>query len=870
MAHPAKEARDRAQLLWPGATVVARLRNSIKHQHPTIPSKFMLDIGIGPMHYGPAEDQEINTAWQPGTAPWDFEMVQAGYNAFALANFSSGQIVKYVHPGTGESVAFQSQQLQYTNDLDQIQAIANPQSVSAVVQNEDVLFWQGAFGPGMDIRWQTQTARLDKRLVVDQASRWPAPTAQIIAGGNPVARLQFIFQVSNNLNVFVNGVLWNRAVNNPVDTQGYIEFRHQGTGEVLWTFNLPRSNGAPVEDQAQDELLGTFRLRRTGPNLFVEHRIPIAWLQAADYPIEIDVTIDEQVGTGSDDAFQATDDTVTVAGGSMLIDATTEHGGYRWTTVGIPVGATIDLAQVGIVIASTANDEPQHRLRGELAANPGTFTTGTNNIDARSRTTASVQWNSTNLGAANGSLWEWGATIAGAGNGADLSSIVQEIVDQGGWASNNALVMIYEQHTADSARDLQVQNYETDTTWAAKLHIEYSSGIALVVQDAAIGLAVESPALTQHNLLVLADALLALGADSPALTQHNLLAIADALLALAADSPTLGVGLVLQDALLALASESPDLVQHNVLVVADALLALAAETPTLTQHNALAVADALLSLAAESPALTQHNILAVADALIALAAESPTLTAHEPGASIVVQDAALGLSADSPVLTQHNVLVVADALVALAAESPALTQHNILVVADALFAVAAESPVLTQHNALAVADALLALSAEAPSLTQHNLLVVADALLALAADSVVLTQHNVIAVSDAALALAADNIVLEVPGILSVQDATIALSVDNVALVQHGVLVVQDALIGLTADVVGLVGPPAPPITLIAGTAQYFRKLWQRRSEEEEQRLREQLELRQAAFHAMLQQELDAIEQDDLEVLSIF
>jgi len=59
-------------------------------------------------------------------------------------------------------------------------------------------------------------------------------------------------------------------------------------------------------------------------------------------------------------------------------------------------------------------------------------------------------------------------------------------------------------------------------------------------------------------------------------------------------------------------------------------------------------------------------------------------------------------------------------------------------------------------------------------------------------------------------------------------------------------------------------------LTLIAGTAQYFRKLWQRRSEEEEQRLREQLELRQAAFHAMLQQELDAIEQDDLEVLSIF
>jgi len=476
MAHPAKEARDRAQQSWPGATVVARLRNSIKHQHPTIPGKFMLDLGIGPMHYGPAEDQEINTAWQPGVAPWNFQMVQAGYNAFALANFSSGQIVKYVHPGTGESVAFQPQQLQYTNDLDQIQAIANPQSVSAVVQNEDVLFWQGAFGPGMDIRWQTQTARLDKRLVVDQASRWPAPTAQIIAGGNPVARLQFIFQVSNNLDIFVNGVLWNRAVNNPVNTQGYIEFRHSTTGEVLWTFNLPRSNGAPVEDQDPDELLGTFRLRRTGPNLFVEHRIPIGWLQTADYPIEIDTTIDEQVGAGSDDAAQASNDNVVINGNNENIDSTTEHAGLRWTTVPVPVGANIDTAWMSIFINTNIADEPQHQLRGELSGNPGTFTTGSNDIDARSRTTASVQWNSTNLGAEADTEWRWGAPNGSPTSGANIGAVIQEIVDQGTWAENNALVLIFEQHTLDAARDLQLQFYEWDTTHAAKLHIEYSSG----------------------------------------------------------------------------------------------------------------------------------------------------------------------------------------------------------------------------------------------------------------------------------------------------------------------------------------------------------------------------------------------------------
>src|SRR3990170_2318831 len=432
MAHPAKEARDRVIASFPDAVVVERRRNSIKHAIPSIPNKFILDLGIGPMHFGPSEDQEINTAWQPGIAPWDFQMTQAGFSAFALSNFSSGQIVKYVHPGSGESIAFQPQQLQYTNDLDQIQAIANPQSVGAVVQDEDVLFWQGAFGAGMDIRWQAQTARLDKRLMVDQASRWPTPTAQIIAGGNPIARLQFIFQVSTGIDIFVNGVLWTRQPNSIRDTQTYVEFRLQGTGEVLWSFNLPRSNAAPVEDQDPDELLGTFRLRRTVPNLFVEHRIPIAWIQAADYPIEIDTTIDEQVGASSDDAKQQDSDAIDLTAGVIISDSITEHVGWRWTTVPVPIGATIDLAWMSIRFSDASGDEPQHQLRGELATNPGTFTTDSNNIDGRTRTTATVNWDSTDLGAAGNQEWQWGAPNGSPSAWADIKAIIQEIVDQGG------------------------------------------------------------------------------------------------------------------------------------------------------------------------------------------------------------------------------------------------------------------------------------------------------------------------------------------------------------------------------------------------------------------------------------------------------
>jgi len=198
-----------------------------------------------------------------------------------------------------------------------------------------------------------------------------------------------------------------------------------------------------------------------------------------------------------------------------------------------------------------------------------------------------------------------------------------------------------------------------------------ASGTLLVVQDATLALAAESPALTQHNLLVVADGLLALAAESPALTQHNALAVADALLALAAETPILtahdpAIQLVVQDALLALAADSPALTQHNILVVADALLALAAESPTLTQHNALIVADALLGLAADGVALTQHNVIAVADALLALAADNVVL--EMPGA-LTVQDATIALAVDNVALVQHGVLVVQDALIGLTADN---------------------------------------------------------------------------------------------------------------------------------------------------------------------------------------------------------
>lgn len=180
-----------------------------------------------------------------------------------------------------------------------------------------------------------------------------------------------------------------------------MEFRI--SGETLFVFSHPiylDANGTGD--------IGKFVLTRQGGNVIVSVRVPLDFLDSAIYPVAIDPTIDLTVGATSDDAKQSASDTVTLDGAVLDTDSPTEHIGARWTSVTVPVGATVDIARVGVQINSGASDEPNHRIRGELDANAPTFTTTSDDIDSRNRTTNSTSWVSTDLGASAEELWEWG------------------------------------------------------------------------------------------------------------------------------------------------------------------------------------------------------------------------------------------------------------------------------------------------------------------------------------------------------------------------------------------------------------------------------------------------------------------------------
>ena len=127
--------------------------------------------------------------------------------------------------------------------------------------------------------------------------------------------------------------------------------------------------------------------------------------------------------------------------------------GLQFDQLGIPQGATILSAKVTFTVdenvdPGTSND---FTILGEAAGNaaiwngydspryPGYWRIAPYEVTSRARTSASVGWSPTDPAI--------GATI----DTPDISSVIQEIVDQGGWSDNNRLsLMIFPDAYLDS------------------------------------------------------------------------------------------------------------------------------------------------------------------------------------------------------------------------------------------------------------------------------------------------------------------------------------------------------------------------------------------------------------------------------------
>ena len=143
--------------------------------------------------------------------------------------------------------------------------------------------------------------------------------------------------------------------------------------------------------------------------------------------------------------------------------------GCRWVGIPIPQGATITEAWVQFSADDINND--YHTLpvsviiKGQLAPDPATFTTTAYDISGRPDTTASVVWN----------IPQWMTTHAMGPEERtpDISSIIQEIVNQPGW-DGSAIVLTFADNPANPSQGTrEAESTSGNADEAPLLHISF-------------------------------------------------------------------------------------------------------------------------------------------------------------------------------------------------------------------------------------------------------------------------------------------------------------------------------------------------------------------------------------------------------------
>jgi hypothetical protein len=151
----------------------------------------------------------------------------------------------------------------------------------------------------------------------------------------------------------------------------------------------------------------------------------------------------------------------------LVRDGQTEQVvGLRFTKIAVPRGVSVTNAYIQFTVDETDGQPVTLTIQAEAVNNSATFTSTPSNISSRPRTTASVQWTP--------EPWRTVLVADEDQRTPNLAAVIQEVIDRPGWATNNALSIIFTQVDGRSRRTAIA--YERDPEAAPLLFIEYQIG----------------------------------------------------------------------------------------------------------------------------------------------------------------------------------------------------------------------------------------------------------------------------------------------------------------------------------------------------------------------------------------------------------
>lgn len=186
------------------------------------------------------------------------------------------------------------------------------------------------------------------------------------------------------------------------------------------------------------------------------------------------------MATWSGNVLASTDDARNLVPDSTYsATATTQHlgkfnttdiyyNGFRWNSVTIPQGATINSAYVTLYCANVNGGTTAKTIwYGEAADNAVTFSNTTaNKPEGRAHTTAST--------AKDFATASWTVVGYNTGDKVDVTSIVQEIINRAGWSSGNSLVIVATDNGSSNTNYIGHSTYDRAVDRGAQLDIDYT------------------------------------------------------------------------------------------------------------------------------------------------------------------------------------------------------------------------------------------------------------------------------------------------------------------------------------------------------------------------------------------------------------
>lgn len=480
-----------------GETEVERTRN-FKVFSLNAPEKFRVGGSIGPIHYrqDPFNDQEafkeIDLTIRPTPAePWDAACETNGYQVRLWQNrLIAGKTVRYIAQfrRAGKWIAMAPLGLFWENGIGDRELISKAIPVGAPDINNSVntVTWTGAFGSGIDYRYNLRPDELFKTVRINKKSDLPTPTISPVGLKLTILMGLSWHSESKASNNFAASIAPadlpddSRDINNPDEESinpNKFSFKDELLRDTFWLRKPLAWDSTPEPQFIHPE----WRLRRKGTRVFALISVPAEILNdpSVIYPVHIDDAMpEEQVGASSDDAERAYG-----SSGGFWLTSIVQAGWYssayaRWSTglrfQAIPIvqGATITSAALSLCAFSNISVATvRMRIRAEDVDDATTFS---DQADWDSRfpsgvTTAQVDWDAP--GAWVKDTWY---------NSPDLTAVIQEIISRGGWSLDNDIVVFWDDyddrsdHVTNCRR--QAYGYDIDSSKAAKLNISYALG----------------------------------------------------------------------------------------------------------------------------------------------------------------------------------------------------------------------------------------------------------------------------------------------------------------------------------------------------------------------------------------------------------